>query len=178
MTKREENLQSLNTQFNVRYKDLFLELNKFVHLTEQIESLFFKVPSISLGTGGGTLAFSKDAFQLNPPAKVTVNSKTKECAQAVYRIQIPYNECSIAADNSAYFNYLFDSIMNQAVANYNKTFGGSDKLRWGKHYCVASTEGKPPFYDFDDEYLEIRLYGLWASDKDADTVTMVTSDEA
>jgi len=175
MTKREENLQALNSQFNARYKDLFLEMNRFVQLSEQTDGLFFKVPSVVLGGGGGTLAFNKEVFDLNPAAKVSIDTRVKECVQAVYRIQIPYNECSIAAENSAYFNYLFDNIMTQAVANYNKTFGGSDKLRWGKHYCVAATDGNVPFSDVSDEYLEIRLFGFWASEKDADTVTIGTN---
>jgi hypothetical protein len=149
-------------------------MNKNVYLSEQVEGLFFKVPSVTVGGGGGTIAINKEVFQLNPAAKVAVNSKTKQCINAVYRIEIPYNECAIAAENESYFNYLFDAVMNQAIPNYNATFGGSDKLRWGNYYCQAFSDTQQALNDTSDEYVELRLAGFWASDKDADTITLPT----
>ena len=152
-------LEKLNKMFFDRYDKVFLELNKNVSIAARDGSVY-DVPSVILGKGGGTIS-TADAFELSEPAQVEVSFKKKKMATAIYRILIPSTECEVAAKNPAYFNYLFDRIMSQAIANYNATFGGPDALRFGDAYCRSKGLSNSP-----REGIELRLSGNWASDED------------
>lgn len=175
---QQELLSTLDRLFIERYSKQFAELNKNIYTTV-LEEGTFEVPVPTLGPGGGTLITGAEgAHKLEPPAVVRVQHKRMEAANAIYRIAVPRYECEVAAVKPEYFNYLFDSIVNRAIANYNATFGGIDKIRFGKTYCTYLRPGNSEtiFADLDGgDYLEFRLFGQWASDKE---VTKLNIEEA
>jgi len=172
---QQELLKTLDKLFIERYSEKFVELNKNVYTVINEEGTY-EVPVPTLGPGGGTLANgSPTAVKLEPPAVVKVQHKRMEAANAIYRIAVPRYECEVAAKKPEYFNYLFDSIVNKAIDNYNATFGGSNKVRFGTNYCTYERPGKPTtiFVDLDGgDYLEFRLYGSWASDVEVPKVQL------
>lgn len=167
--KLEDIIKNLDEMFIKRYDKLFVELNKNVYIMPE-ENGIFDVPVVTLGTGGGTLANTIDAaFELQKPAYVKLQSKKMIGAQAIYRIAVPFNECEIAANKPEYFNFLFDKITYQAIANYNKTFKGPDVVRFGKVYATYKHPmNNSIFKDLDGgDHLELRIFGKWASDEEA-----------
>lgn len=172
---QQELLANLNKYFIKRYSEKFNELNKNLYITPVVEDTF-EVPVPVLGPGGGTMVIGrKGAFKLEKPAIVKVEHKRMEAAAAIYRIAIPRYEAEIAAGKPEYFNYLFDNIIHKAIANYNVTFGGPDKIRFGTSYCTyerpGSNDENKIFADLDGgDFLELRLYGCWASDKEVQKV--------
>jgi hypothetical protein len=174
MTQKEL-FETLDRLFIERYSKTFAELNKNIYTTA-LEEGTFEVPVPTLGLGGGTLALgSPESLKLEPPAVVKVQHKRMEAANAIYRIAMPRYECEVAASKPEYFNYLFDSSVNKAIVNYNSTFGGPDKVRFGTTYCTYLKPGNSEtiFADLDGgDYLEFRLFGQWASDKEVTKVNM------
>src|SRR5690606_16342952 len=141
------------------------------------ENDLYDVPTPTLGNGGGTIRLSSEdtTKKFEPPAIVKVEHKKVYAAMAVYRIAVPRYECEVAANKPEYFNYLFDKIVFKAIANYNATFGGSDKIRFGSHYCSCYNGEGPDgiFLDLDGgDLLEFRLHGKWASDKEVPKITL------
>lgn len=164
-------IQSLTEQFNKRYGNKFAEMNKNVYIASLTEGTF-EIPVPTLGEGGGTVSVGKVPIKLVTPAFASVTHKRMEALYAVYRVAIQRSEAEIAANKPEYFNYLMDSIVQKAVINYNSTFGGIDKVRFGITYCTPYKEdGKSVFYETDD-YIEFRLTGCWASDKEVAKVTL------
>lgn len=172
---QQELLANLDKLFIQRYAEKFAELNENVYTTINEEGTY-EVPVPTLGPGGGTLALGNpSAFKLEPPAVVKVQHKRMEAANAIYRIAVPRYECEVAAQKPEYFNYLFDNVVHKAIANYNATFGGSDKVRFGTTYCTYLRPGNTNsiFVDLDGgDFLEFRLYGSWASDKEVQKVQL------
>lgn len=165
----EQVTESLHKQFNKRYAKKFADLNKNVYPTAKNDKGSFEVPVPVLGAGGGTLITGNEgAFNLNPPAPVSVQFKVMKPQSLVYRISFPYSECDIAANKEEYFNYLFDAILGKAIGNYEKTVGGADKVRFGECYCIYERPGSNGdiFRQLDNTDLELRLYGTWASDNE------------
>jgi len=164
---QQELLSTLSKLFIERYAKIFVNLNINVYNTPNEEGTF-EVPVPTLGPGGGTQALGKqEGFKLEVPAAVKVQHKRMEAANTVYRISVPRYECEIAANKPEYFNYLFDSTIQKALDNYNNTFGGIDKVRFGSTYCNYVQKENQVFFDLDGgDYLEFRLFGCWASDKE------------
>lgn len=165
----EEMLASLDKQFIARYGQKINDLNRNLYVVPETEGTF-DVPVPTLGGGGGTVTTGKpEAFKLERPAVVKVEHKRMEALTSVYRIAVPRYECEIAAEKPEYFNYLFDIVVNKAINNYNHTFGGDNKVRFGQVYCSYERPGnsKSIFYDLDGgDFLEFRFFGYWASDKE------------
>ena len=159
-------LEKLDKLFKERYSEKLENLNKNIYIIPIVEGTF-EVPVPTLGGGGGTLLTGNVAAKLNPPAVARVENKRVESVTAVYRIAVTRYEADIAADKPEYFNYLFDAIVNKAIANYNATFGGENKVRFGTNYCQIHQDSKGSiFTDLDGgDHLEFRLTGTWASDK-------------
>lgn len=160
-------IDSLTKQFNARYAKKFADLNKNVYPTAKNDKGSFEVPVPVLGPGGGTLITGNpEAFTLKPAAKVSVQFKVMQPQRLIYRISIPFNECEIASNKPEYFNYLFDAVINKALGNYEKTVGGPDVVRFGESYCNYTTPDNKIFKITEDNDLEIRLYGCWASNQE------------
>lgn len=180
---QQELLSNLDRLFIERYSKSFAELNKNIYIT-LLEEGTFEVPVPTLGPGGGTLvtgAGDGGVYKLESPAVVKVQHKRMEAANAIYRIVVPRYECEVAANKPEYFNYLFDSVIYKAIINYNSTFGGDNKIRFGTSYCTYERPTGGIFYDLDGgDYLEFRLFGQWASDKEVTKVIIpeILSDSA
>jgi len=165
-----EVLEKLDKMFISRYGKQFAELNKNVYPTAKNDKGNYEVPVVVVGKGGGTLIVENaEAFSLNPPAVVTLEHRNMKPQQIVYRLSIPYSECEIAARTTEYFNYLFDEIVQKALANYKVTVGDENKVRFGQMYITAERPGtgKCIFRQIEDTSLELRLYGNWASNQEA-----------
>lgn len=165
----EEMIKKLDTMFITRYSKRFADLNKNVYIAEVLDTGGFDVPIPSLGPGGGTLVTGNNGIiSLNPPAIATAVNKKVKATTIVYRIALSYNELEISARNPAYFNYFMDSIVEKALGNYAATVGGPDVVRFGKVYCTYNLENndKRVFRYLDDDKLELRLFGTWASDEE------------
>lgn len=161
--------EKLQKQFNERYTKLFASLNVNVYPCENLDNGIFKTPSVSIGQGGGNLiSLETEVSELVPPALANVNIKMKYGISPIYRINIPFNECSIAADKPEYFAYLFDNILDIAIKNYNTTFGGIDKVRFGEYYCKAIIT---PSTNIEGDVL-LTLKGHFAGNKDVPEVTI------
>jgi len=165
--------EKLNKLFKERYNKLFASMNVNVYPCENIGNGIFNTPSVSIGQGGGNLiSLEKEGDLLVPPALVTVSTKLKYGMSPVYRLNIPFNECSIAADKPEYFAYLFDNMLDTVIKNYNTTFGGVDKVRFGESYCLASLEVS----EEADGNVILTLKGLFAGNKDVPSVTIPTEE--
>lgn len=160
--------EKLDRLFISRYAKQLADLNKNVYVSAKNNAGGFDVPVVIIGEGGGTIVNSpvkQDAFSLNPPAEVRLEQKDMLPYQAIYRIVVPREECEIAVNNPAYFNYLFDKIMTKALGNYKKTFGDENVVRFGTTYITATRpDGKSVFSNAADTHMELRLFGTWASD--------------
>jgi len=166
----EELIKKLDSMFIARYGKRFADLNKNVYIAEALETGGFDVPVPSLSGGGGTLVTGEPTvFTLNSPAVATVVNKKMKAKSIVYRIAFSYNELEIGTRNPAYFNYFMDSIIDKALNNYAATIGGPDIVRFGTVYCTYERPGesRSVFRDLEDDKLELRLYGSWASDEEA-----------
>jgi hypothetical protein len=167
-------ISSLNKQFISRYGKQFAELNKNVYPTALNDRGAYQVPVPIVGQLGGTLMIGCGAFDLNPPAPVSVQFKNMKPQQFVYRVAVPYTEAEIAADKKEYFNYLFDAIMSKAIGNYQATVGKADVVRFGTTFCSCELPESTPnnkvvFRQLDNMDLEFRLYGSWASTEEDNT---------
>ena len=133
-------IQELNEKFNKRYTNLVNKINSFVNETALIElgdgKIGFNVPTVSVSDGGSYLVDnSKENHKLPPPAKSTVSIQKVDAIVPVYRVLIPYAEVEIAMRTDSYFNYLFDAVVDKALAQYAKSFGAYDELRFGEYYA-------------------------------------------
>lgn len=171
----DEMLVKLNSMFNKRYGQRIADMNRNVYISQK-ENGMYDVPVPILGEGGGTVVMEhEDAVKLNSPAVATVKNKKMYAMTCVYRIALSRNECEVAVNKPEYFNFFFDTIINKAINNYNHTFGGEDKVRFGTVYCSAERPGSKNLCitDLDGgDFLELRLYGNWASDKEVPIVKM------
>jgi hypothetical protein len=177
-------IEKLNKMFIERYYKLLSDMNVSLYKAAKDDNGNFEVPVISLSSGGFTeiTAPSPEAYQLNGPARVRVVNKKVKGLSGVYRIAISYSEAEIAANKPDYFNYLFDGIMEAAIAEYQKKFGVYNKVRFGEVYITAerpgrpkqplalltieSTDGSGNLLPVDDQ-VELRLYCSFASTVEA-----------
>jgi hypothetical protein len=162
---REEVRAKLNTFLNARYGKQIADLNKNVYKAPLQDDGSYEAPTVRISASGGTQLdmTNKEANKLNPPAEVRIELKRLKGIKAVYRLAIPYCELEIAAKNESYFNYLMDNVMSKAVSNYISTWGTADKVRFGSEF-ISLGEG---LFDNkeNDDFLELRITGSWASDE-------------
>lgn len=165
-------IEKLNKQFNTRYQKELASLNKNIYKAPKDDSGNFEVPVVTLGTGGGTVIVGNtEAFKLKSPAMVKVENKKMKPYTIVYRVAIPYSEAEIAADKPEYFNYFFDAVILKALANFRTTVGDENKIRFGDVFVTATipeSNGDCLRILHDNEggdYVELRLFGCWASDE-------------
>lgn len=157
-------IENLQKMFNIRYAKQLADMNKNVYpaalgITEDGKE-YFDTPIVNLGPGGGTLhqGNTKDVIELNPPAIVSLEFKKLKPETLIYVINIPRSEAEIAEKNSAYFNYLFDSLLSKALSNYKATIGSHEDMRFGSEYVRAE-----PFKEIGSEYVQFKLVGSFAS---------------
>jgi hypothetical protein len=112
---------------------------------------------VVLGKGGGSIN-KIDSYQKPDAARVEISLTEASGVIALYRIFIPASECETAAKDVKYFNFLFDSLLEQAIGNYNLTFGGAERARFGDFYVMGEINY------VDDSNIELLLTGKWASD--------------
>lgn len=167
-----EVLEKLDKMFITRYGKMIADLNKNVYPTAKNDKGNYEVPVVIVGKGGGTLsviAGEEEAIKLNPPAVVTLEHRNMKPQMLNYRLAIPYSEGEIAARTPEYFNYLFDEIVQKALANYKVTVGDENKVRFGEVFISAERKGsdRKIFRQLEDTSLELRFYGNWASGEEA-----------
>lgn len=162
--------ENLNKKLTENYAKLIADLNKNVYKAAKLDDGNYEAPNVSISDGGGAV-LEKDAKQPDPAAVKVALTKTAPI-DVVYRLAIPVSECEIADKNPAYFIYLFNNILNKAIANYVATFGKVEALRFGSHFIDVSineltSENTSGNIDISGN-LELRLTGSWASDKKVD----------
>lgn len=163
----QEMISKLDAMFLSRYNKRIAELNKNVYLSPRNDKGAFEVPVVTVGPGGGSiLKGDVEDKKLSAPAIVSLQIKNMKREMLIYRISIPYDECEIAAKNSAYFNYLFDSIVDKALGNYKVTIGDENKVRFGEYYISCTREDKTVFKQLEDTNLEFRLCSSVASNEE------------
>lgn len=166
-----EVLEKLDKMFISRYGKKIADLNKNVYPTPKNDKGNYEVPVVLVGKGGGTICVisNNDTIKLNPPAVVSLEHRNMKPQMIIYRLSIPYSECEIAARTEEYFNYLFDEIVQKAIANYKVTVGDENKVRFGEIYITAERQGKERkiFQQLEDTSLELKFYGNWASSEEA-----------
>lgn len=163
-------IEKLNKLFIARYGKRFAELNSNIYIAAKNDKGNYEVPVPSLGGGGGTIVVGRSdgAFKLQDPAIVKVENKEMKEQIVLYRIAFPFSEMQIAANKPEYFNYLVDGILIQGLKNYAATFGDDKQVRFGTTYCTylrPGESGDSVFKSINDEYVELRLYGSWASNE-------------
>ena len=152
-----ELLTSLNKKLSETFAKSIAELNKNVYISAKLDSGNYDAPTVTLGSGGGTVVKEKDQ-KLEPPAMLRVELKETPPVDIVYRIAISRSEAEIADKNPAYFLHLFNKIMEKALGNYKATVGGPEVLRFGSHYIKISLRA----IEDGSDYVELRLDGSWA----------------
>lgn len=167
-------INKLNSKFISRYAKTFAMLNLNINKVPIEHNKYYEVPVVTLGEGGATIVTgSPDVIQLAPAARVTVEYKKVLPMQVIYRISIPEDEGVKASEDQSYFNYIFDPVVNSAIAGYKKAFGDENEIRFGDVYCSPNRPGPEENSIFklhdsissDHSGFELRLHGNWASDK-------------
>ena len=163
-----EMLTKLNDMFVKRYNPLFVNLNKNVIQTDIDTEGVMQVPTVSLSDGGATLIEAETStITLNTPARANVDTKRVYAQTVIYRLGLSLAEAETASNKPEYFNFLLDSILEKALANYNSTFGGPGVQRFGRFYCVPDRPGGSIFTEVEGgDMVEFRLYGQWAGNKE------------
>lgn len=156
-----ELVEKLNKKFVESYSKLVADLNKNIYPAAKQDSGNYEAPIITIGPDGGALMTEEGKIDIPTPAKVSVELKEVKPFAIIYSLAIPRSEAEIADTNPAYFKYLFDKILEKALANYQATVGGPEHLRFGSHYV------KMELLNIKDgaDQIELRLNGAWASEK-------------
>lgn len=157
-------LTELNEKFNKRYSSIVADLNKFVNETPLIElegDYGYQVPSVLIEGDGSTLVSGSQPVQLNAPAKVSVVMNKVSAVMPILRVAIPLSEIEAAMSNNSYFNYLFDSIVDNLLKQYTQKFGAYDKLRFGEYYAKFQPLTTTTINELD--YIELRIGGKYAA---------------
>ena len=152
---------------NEKIKQLFAKeegrLNAKVVATERQKNdigYYFEVPIPYLSEKGISIIFDNDnCVSLEAPAKAEFAIKKLHPQTVVYRIIFSVEDAAKADEDAAYFNTLVEPILKQAIERYENSFGGSQVIRYGRHFCKVD--------DLKDlgEHIELRLNGQWASNK-------------
>lgn len=168
-------LEKLNRMFGERYFAEIEHLNVNIYKAAVDDNGHFEVPIPALSSGGFTDLPNTGVVNLNPPARASVKNKKMKATKVIYRVAISLSEAEIAANKPEYFNYLFDSLVAQAVSNYGTKYGPSNKVRFGETYITAQrpdgaaflTQWSPGPGSEADDQIEFRLYGHFASEEEA-----------
>lgn len=177
-------INKLNKMFVERYYKKLADMNSALYKAAKDDNGNFEVPVVSLSEGGFTEITSPqpEAYQLAGPARVRVVNKKMKGLTGVYRIAVPFSEAEIAANKPEYFNYLFDGVMDTALAKFQEKFGSANKVRFGEVFITAdrpgnrnqplmllsvnATDAAGNLLPVDDQ-VEIRLYCNFASNMEA-----------
>jgi len=154
MTKNDM-IYELNSFIKTNYAKQIADLNKAVITTPVIEGEI-EAPGFKITPGGGTLIKGLNVTVLNPPAELKVELSKKSVLIPTYRIVLPFDEVSFACSNAGYMKTLIGFTLNQAVSNYNFTFGGPEVTRYGEAYLFL-----PEVSDYKDDFL-LTLQGKYA----------------
>ncbi len=163
----QEKIDKLTSMFKGRYSKLFLELNKNVYPAALTQAGTYEAPAINLGSGGFVVVPEKaDAFQLPPPAVVDISTLAHKATLSVYRVAIPTAELNIALEKPEYFNYLMDRVLGESIARFREMSKTNENvLRFGTCFCSADLPNGGVFRVLNDDYLELRLFGQWATNE-------------
>lgn len=163
----QEKIDKLTSMFKARYSKLFMDLNKNVYLAALTENGTYEAPSINLGVGGFTnVQASPDPVELAVPAVVDISTVAHKSTLSVYRVAIPAAELSIAHEKPEYFNYLMDRVLGEAIVRYREMSKTNENvLRFGTCFCSPILPSGGVFRLLNDDYLELRLYGQWATNE-------------
>jgi len=157
MTKQEM-IDKVNAKIKEKYSKLIVELNKDLVYTPEVDGTI-ESPGFSITPGGGNLIEGKSEVQLVAPARLQVGLVKKPVVEPIYRIEIPFHDIQYGLEsNESYLESLLDFVFNQAINNYNFTFGGPKKVRYGTAYLFL-----PQVEDYRDDFL-ITFKGYFAKD--------------
>jgi len=144
---------------------MFAELNSSINILPKGDDNTYEAPTVHLQDGGATVIADANtvAFELSAPAKVSVPTKKVHPMMVVYRISVPAEDAAAASEKDSYFNFIFDSVVAEAVKRYCASFGNKDEIRFGQTFCSFVRVDNSVFSETGDGDVEFRLYGNWAS---------------
>jgi hypothetical protein len=163
-------LEMLDKMFIKHYKATFDHLNRNV-FEVPYENGSFEAPTVQKFGSGVTKVSNAtvDPVPLHPPMRVAVVRRPVKAVVAVQRVAVPIDELEIALKNEAYFIYLMNSVITQAVSEYKAAFGSDAQARFGNMFCSPFHPDSDTANIFRestlDGHYEFKLYGRWAEEK-------------
>ena len=159
-----EFLTKLDEKFTKRFAKQFAELNANINIIPIMDGDIYEAPIVDLTDGGATVITGPTHnVTLAPSSKIVVDYRRVLALNVIYRISLDVNEAAEASKSDTYFNYIFDPIVNKAIAGYVKAFGGADEIRFGQYFCKYKRADETVFFMTDEGNVEFRLTGSWAS---------------
>jgi len=148
-------IQELTSKFKTRYSKLFQDLNSKIYLapiSKVGDKEVFEIPKIELEGGTTGVANSNATFKdIGRPHVVKTTITQVVPADTSIRANISTNDCLNALKDDRYFNFLFDSVMDNLVKEYAKSIGPYDAVRWGQSYLefkeIKEIDPEPGFMD-------------------------------
>lgn len=159
-------MESLNTMFMQHYAKFFEQLNKHIYPAAR-NGNFFEAPSI-VSSGDGVTIFStleaEKTYTKQSPMRIGVMRTQTEAVFVYQDIVIPYDELEIGLRDPAYFVFLMNRVLAEALRHYRAKVGNETETRFGSHYCLPYKENEigNVFKEDGNGNVIMTLNGAWA----------------